>query len=82
MCDLAGSERVDSETSSAHFSELRSINLSLTNLGKVIFTLAKSKSKFVPFRDSKLTYLLKDALGGNSWTYLIGTIAPVKAYLS
>lgn len=70
--------------------ELRKINLSLTNLGKVIQTLAKGEQKLVktatgtkfvqtnhaPFRDSKLTRLLQDSIGGNCKTYLIATISP------
>lgn len=62
-------------------SELKNINLSLTALGKVISRLAKqSKQKdssvHIPFRDSKLTRILEDSLGGNTRTCLIACISP------
>lgn len=59
--------------------ELRNINLSLTTLGKVIQILSKSggdSNVHYPFRESKLTRLLQDSLGGNTETYLIATISP------
>jgi multisubunit Na+/H+ antiporter MnhF subunit len=55
------------------------INKSLTNLGNVIRSLvdvAKGKSRHVPYRDSQLTFLLRDSLGGNSKTYIIATVSP------
>jgi len=56
--------------------EAKSINLSLTALGKCIHALTDNKVTFVPFRDSKLTRLLQDSLGGNCKTSLIVTIGP------
>uniref|UniRef100_A0A2I3G4I3 Kinesin family member 13A n=1 Tax=Nomascus leucogenys TaxID=61853 RepID=A0A2I3G4I3_NOMLE len=82
LVDLAGSERV-SKTGAAgeRLKEGSNINKSLTTLGLVISSLAdqaagKGKSKFVPYRDSVLTWLLKDNLGGNSQTSMIATISP------
>ncbi|RXN27553.1 kinesin KIF13A isoform X2 [Labeo rohita] len=82
LVDLAGSERV-SKTGAAgeRLKEGSNINKSLTTLGCVISALAdqsagKGKSKFVPYRDSVLTWLLKDNLGGNSKTAMIATISP------
>ena len=81
MCDLAGSEKIDKENEmkSGHFSEMTKINLSLTTLGKVIQNLAKKQlSQYhVPYRDSKLTRILQDSLGGNCKTVLIVTVAPI-----
>eukprot|EP00826_Nyctotherus_ovalis_P058732 TRINITY_DN8099_c0_g5_i1.p1 TRINITY_DN8099_c0_g5~~TRINITY_DN8099_c0_g5_i1.p1 ORF type:complete len:548 (+),score=171.12 TRINITY_DN8099_c0_g5_i1:100-1743(+) len=82
LCDLAGSERIYPEMKFAgkHFEELRNINLSLTTLGRVVSALAQRASKklqHIPYRDSKLTRLLKDSIGGNTRTCLIATIAPV-----
>lgn len=77
--DLAGSEKIFLEEfpNAQHLNELKNINLSLTTLGKVISKLAKHKaSSHVPFRDSKLTRLLQDSLGGNTRTCLIATISP------
>merc|ERR1712176_1519675 len=66
LIDLAGSERVKKTgVSGAAFEEAKSINKSLSALGNVIHSL-QSKSKHIPFRDSQLTYLLYDCLGGNS----------------
>ncbi|XP_021365352.1 kinesin-like protein KIF13B isoform X2 [Mizuhopecten yessoensis] len=80
LVDLAGSERV--QKTGAMGDRLRegsNINKSLTTLGLVISALAdqnKAKSKFVPYRDSVLTWLLKDNLGGNSKTVMIATVSP------
>ena len=53
-------------------------------LGNVINALIEStkKKKYIPFRDSKLTYFLKDSLGGNSVTRLLANVDPNKKYLS
>ena len=58
-------------------SEAKLINRSLMTLGKVITALINHKSSHVAYRDSKLTRVLKDSLGGNSITQLILTCSPV-----
>ena len=77
LVDLAGSERA-SKTGAAgdRLKEGSNINKSLSTLGLVISALASGKSKFVPYRDSVLTWLLKDCLGGNSKTVMVATISP------
>ncbi|RZC39845.1 kinesin-like protein KIF14 [Asbolus verrucosus] len=83
LVDLAGSERL----STSHNSEEKirqgvSINKSLLTLGKVISSLADhKKNQFVPYRDSVLTWLLKESLGGNSLTCMLATITPANANL-
>ncbi|XP_067278543.1 uncharacterized protein kif16bb isoform X2 [Pseudorasbora parva] len=84
LVDLAGSERADAtQTTGIRLKEGANINRSLVTLGIVISTLAdlsiggiKRKQNFVPYRDSVLTWLLKDSLGGNSKTIMIATISP------
>jgi kinesin family member 1 len=82
LVDLAGSERANSTGAvGARLKEGAEINRSLSTLGRVIAALAdvstgKKKDIVVPFRDSILTWLLKDALGGNSRTAIIATISP------
>ncbi|KAI4141314.1 MAG: hypothetical protein L6R39_005407 [Caloplaca ligustica] len=89
LVDLAGSERAKAtEATGARLREGSNINKSLTTLGRVIAALAdpkhsrvhnggKTRSKdIVPYRDSILTWLLKDSLGGNSKTAMIACIAP------
>ena len=56
--------------------EAQKINYSLVCLGKVISALVKGKSKFIPYRDSKLTKLLMNSLGGNTKTIMIANIGP------
>lgn len=76
LVDLAGSERVHKSGSEGHtLEEAKSINLSLSALGKCINALAENCTH-VPFRDSKLTRLLKDSFGGTARTSLIVTIGP------
>ncbi|XP_067338999.1 kinesin-like protein KIF13B isoform X2 [Channa argus] len=82
LVDLAGSERA-AKTGAAgeRLKEGSNINKSLSTLGLVISALAdqgagSSKNKFVPYRDSVLTWLLKDSLGGNSRTAMVATISP------
>ena len=79
LVDLAGSERVKKSQASAHrLDEAKKINFSLAALGNCIHALTDSKAQHVPFRDSKLTRILSDSLGGNSKTALIVTIGPSK----
>ncbi|KAJ6826329.1 putative armadillo repeat-containing kinesin-like protein 2 [Iris pallida] len=76
VVDLAGSERIDKSGSEGHtLEEAKSINLSLSALGKCINALAENSSH-VPFRDSKLTRLLRDSFGGTARTSLIVTVGP------
>ncbi|BEI81426.1 hypothetical protein CcaverHIS002_0205860 [Cutaneotrichosporon cavernicola] len=85
LVDLAGSERQASTgATGTRLKEGANINKSLTTLGKVIAALAnasegkgrKKKEEFVPYRDSVLTWLLKESLGGNSKTAMIAAISP------
>uniref|UniRef100_A0A8C1WM23 Kinesin family member 16Bb n=1 Tax=Cyprinus carpio TaxID=7962 RepID=A0A8C1WM23_CYPCA len=85
LVDLAGSERANAtQATGIRLKEGANINRSLVTLGIVISTLAdlsvgsgmKKKQNFVPYRDSVLTWLLKDSLGGNSKTIMIATISP------
>ena len=84
LVDLAGSERATSTgATGARLKEGAEINRSLSTLGRVIAALAdastgksKSKNTQVPYRDSVLTWLLKDSLGGNSLTAMIAAISP------
>lgn len=76
LVDLAGSERADSTgTSGVRFKEGSNINKSLTTLGRVISSLSDGSSRH-PFRDSTLTWILKESLGGNSKTAMIACISP------
>ncbi|PVH98125.1 kinesin-domain-containing protein [Periconia macrospinosa] len=82
LVDLAGSERAQSTgATGARLKEGAEINRSLSTLGRVIASLAdismgKKKAGQVPYRDSVLTWLLKDSLGGNSLTAMIAAISP------
>jgi kinesin family protein 1 len=86
LVDLAGSERQASTgATGTRLKEGANINKSLTTLGKVIAALAQAseakgkrgkKEEFVPYRDSVLTWLLKESLGGNSKTAMIAAISP------
>ena len=77
LVDLAGSER-QSKTGSTgeRLKEASKINLSLSALGNVISALVDGKTSHVPYRDSKLTRLLQDSLGGNSKTIMVANIGP------
>lgn len=71
LVDLAGSERVSKSFAEGEaLEEAKKINQSLSTLGKVINSISK-KSSHIPYRDSKLTRLLKESLGGNNKTTLI-----------
>uniref|UniRef100_A0A8K9XKJ5 Kinesin motor domain-containing protein n=1 Tax=Oncorhynchus mykiss TaxID=8022 RepID=A0A8K9XKJ5_ONCMY len=82
LVDLAGSERAaKTGATGERMKEGSNINKSLSTLGLVISALAdqgagKNKTKFVPYRDSVLTWLLKDSLGGNSRTAMVATVSP------
>ncbi|KAM4595155.1 kinesin-like protein KIF16B isoform 4-T4 [Fundulus diaphanus] len=88
LVDLAGSERAEATgATGVRLKEGGNINKSLVTLGNVISALAdmaqdggnpglKKKAVFVPYRDSVLTWLLKDSLGGNSKTIMIATVSP------
>jgi hypothetical protein len=78
LVDLAGSERIKkSESSGQRLKEALHINTSLTALGKVVLALDPSSNlSHIPYRDSKLTRLLQNSLGGNSYTTLLATIHP------
>ncbi|XP_078482833.1 osmotic avoidance abnormal protein 3-like isoform X1 [Ciona intestinalis] len=77
LVDLAGSER-QSKTGSTgeRLKEATKINLSLSALGNVISALVDGKSKHIPYRDSKLTRLLQDSLGGNTKTLMVACLSP------
>lgn len=77
MVDLAGSERQKrTEAQGERLDEAKAINLSLSALGNVIKALVSDKAKYVPFRDSKLTRLLQDSLGGNTKTVMCANLGP------
>ncbi|ESP03560.1 hypothetical protein LOTGIDRAFT_224357 [Lottia gigantea] len=83
LVDLAGSERADSTGAQGkRLKEGANINKSLTTLGKVISALSeiankkRKKADFVPYRDSVLTWLLRENLGGNSKTAMIAALSP------
>ncbi|XP_039657233.1 kinesin-like protein KIF1B isoform X15 [Perca fluviatilis] len=88
LVDLAGSERADSTgAKGTRLKEGANINKSLTTLGKVISALAevdnctikskkKKKTDFIPYRDSVLTWLLRENLGGNSRTAMVAALSP------
>lgn len=72
LVDLAGSERQSKTgTTGDRFQEAVKINLSLSTLGNVISALVDGKSTHIPYRNSKLTRLLQDSLGGNSKTVMV-----------
>ncbi|OAD61345.1 Kinesin-like protein KIF14 [Eufriesea mexicana] len=86
LVDLAGSERLSQTCASGdRLKEGVSINKSLLTLGKVIASLAENisnrKRGFVPYRESVLTWLLKESLGGNSRTAMLGTVSPANIHV-
>jgi hypothetical protein len=91
LVDLAGSERQSTsnkDKNMSRFKESASINTSLLTLGKIIYILSDqsksanpSQSIHVPYRESSLTYLLRESLGGNSKTSMLATINSTSAHL-
>ena len=77
LVDLAGSEKIQKTGAVGQtLEEAKNINKSLTTLGKVIVALTDKKATHVPYRESKLTRILSESLGGNSKTCLIITASP------
>ena len=77
MVDLAGSERINnSKVEGEALKETLAINKSLSSLGDVI--LALKEGKHVPYRNSKLTFVLMDSLNGNSKTVMIAALSPAE----
>ncbi|XP_023029966.2 kinesin family member 3C isoform X2 [Leptinotarsa decemlineata] len=77
LVDLAGSERqTKTGATGERLKEATKINLSLSALGNVISALVDGKATHIPYRDSKLTRLLQDSLGGNTRTLMIACISP------
>ncbi|XP_039762117.1 kinesin-like protein KIF3A [Pararge aegeria] len=77
LVDLAGSERQSkTQATGTRLKEATKINQSLSVLGNVISALVDGKSTHIPYRNSKLTRLLQDSLGGNSKTVMIATVGP------
>ncbi|CAH1184025.1 unnamed protein product [Phaedon cochleariae] len=77
LVDLAGSENIArSGCMAMRATELANINRSLLTLGRVIQALADKSQKHVPYRDSKLTRILQDSLGGHTKTVIISTVSP------
>ena len=77
LVDLAGSEKISKTGATGHtLEEAKNINKSLTTLGRVINSLTDGKSTHIPYRESKLTRVLQESLGGNSKTCLIITCSP------
>ena len=77
LVDLAGSERVKKTgATDMRLEEAKKINVSLLALGNVISALSDNKTNHISYRDSKLTRLLQESLGGNSKTSLIVTVSP------
>ncbi|XP_033505226.1 kinesin-like protein KIF3C [Epinephelus lanceolatus] len=81
LVDLAGSERqAKTGVQGERLKEAAKINLSLSALGNVISALADGRSSHVPYRDSKLTRLLQDSLGGNAKTVMVATLGPASQH--
>ena len=77
LVDLAGSERASKTGATGdRFKEGVKINMSLSALGNVISALVDGKSGHIPYRDSKLTRLLQDSLGGNTKTVMVANVGP------
>ena len=77
LVDLAGSERQSkTQATGERLKEATKINLSLSTLGNVISALVDGKSQHIPYRNSKLTRLLQDSLGGNTKTVMMANLGP------
>jgi Kinesin motor domain len=77
LVDLAGSERLSKTGATGNrMKEGQKINLSLSALGNVISSLVEGRSQHIPYRDSKLTRLLQDSLGGNTKTVMLANCSP------
>lgn len=84
LVDLAGSERIRNTGSTGkQLEESKKINKSLSALGNVIYALTDPKNRgHIPYRDSKLTRLLEDSLGGNCKTTMMAMISPSAEFFS
>ena len=82
LVDLAGSERTKKTGSEGKtLVEAQFINKSLSFLEQVVVALSESKRDHIPYRQNKLTYLLKDSIGGNSKTCMIANVWPEESHL-
>ncbi|KAF2845554.1 kinesin-domain-containing protein [Plenodomus tracheiphilus IPT5] len=83
LVDLAGSERLEhSKAEGTRLKETQNINKSLSCLGDVINAIGSAKeSTHIPYRNSKLTFLLQNSLGGNSKTLMFVMVSPLQAHL-
>jgi hypothetical protein len=79
LFDLAGSERASKTGATGDgMKEANKINISLSALGNAISVLVEGKTSHIPYRDSSLTRLLQDSLGGNTKTIMIAAVSAAK----